>query len=118
MAEHGRRWLLRLLSLLIGSGGLKASPPPPLLCSLRSFSVAYFLPPAPLAPIRSASGALLGAVSSMPDGSPDPLLESALRSYARRLATEESSRALARERAARGEAPLPRSSVWLVSDRH
>ena len=72
----------------------------------------------PLAPIRSASGALLGSVSSMPDGSPDPLLASVLRSYVERLATEARASALAREAFARGEAPLPPSSVWRISDRH
>ena len=72
----------------------------------------------PLAPIRSASGALLGSISSLPDGSPDPLLESVLRSYVERLAAEERSRELAREAFARGEAPLPASSVWCISDRH
>jgi hypothetical protein len=70
---------------------------------------------APLRPIRSASGSLLGSVSS---GELSPLLETVLRSYVSRLAAEERSRSLALERASRGEPPLPSSSVWLLSDRH
>lgn len=70
---------------------------------------------APLRSVRSASGSLLGSVSS---GELSPLLEAVLRSYVDRLATEERSRSLALERASRGEPPLPRSSVWHVSDRH
>jgi len=70
----------------------------------------------PLAPVLSASGARLGSVSSLPDGSPDPLLASVLLSYVERLSKEERSRELAREAFARGER-LPASSVWCISDR-
>ena len=70
---------------------------------------------APLLPIRSPSGVLLGSVSS---GELSPLLSSVLRSYCERLASEARASALAREAFARGEAPLPPSSVWLLSDRH
>lgn len=69
---------------------------------------------APLLPIRSSSGALLGSVSS---GELSPLLEAVLRSYVSRLASEARASSLARERSLRGEPPLPPSSVWLLSDR-
>jgi len=69
---------------------------------------------APLLPIRSSSGALLGSVSS---GELSPLLETVLRSYVSRLASEARASSLARERSLRGEPPLPPSSVWLLSDR-
>ena len=96
------------------SGGLRASPRSR---SFPSFSaMASPSPRLPLAPVRSASGALLGSVSSLPDGSPDPLLASVLRSYVDRLAAEERSRERAREAFARGER-LPSSSVWCISDR-
>ena len=57
----------------------------------------------PLASVRSPDGNLLGSVSSLPDGSPDPLLASVLRSYVERLAAEARASQLARERASRGE---------------
>ena len=69
---------------------------------------------APLRPIRSASGALLGSVSS---GELSPLLEAVLRSYVDSLASEARASARARERALRGEPPLPPSSSWFISDR-
>lgn len=70
---------------------------------------------APLRSVRSSSGSLLGSVSS---GELSPLLEAVLRSYVSRLSAEERSRSLALERSLKGEPPLPRSSVWLLSDRH
>jgi hypothetical protein len=94
-----------LASELSPQGGRKASP---------SFS-SLLMAPAPLLPIRSASGAILGSVSS---GELSPLLEAVLRSYVSRLETEARASELARERASRGEPPLPSSSVWLLSDRH
>jgi hypothetical protein len=69
---------------------------------------------APLRPIRSASGSLLGSISS---GELSPLLETVLRSYVDRLASEARASELAKERSLRGEPPLPRSSSWLLSDR-
>lgn len=69
---------------------------------------------APLRSVRSSSGAILGSVSS---GELSPLLSSVLCSYCERLAAEARASALAREAFARGEAPLPPSSVWLLSDR-
>lgn len=70
---------------------------------------------APLRPVRSSSGSLLGSVSS---GELSPLLETVLRSYVSRLASEARASSLAQERSLRGEPPLPPSSVWLLSDRH
>jgi len=71
----------------------------------------------PLASVRSASGFSVGSVSSLPNGSPDPLLSSVLLSYCDRLKEEEEARERLRSSVARGEAPPLLSSVWLVSDR-
>lgn len=81
---------------------------------LRLSSSSLLMASAPLRPIRSASGALLGSVSS---GELSPLLETVLRSYVDQLASEARASSLARERALRGEPPLPSPSSWLISDK-
>lgn len=76
------------------------------------------LPPRlPLASVSSASGFSVGSVSSLPGGSPDPLLASVLLSYCDRLKEEEEARERLRSSVARGEPLPPPSSSWLISDR-